>query len=311
MNKEVNIESVDDAIICWTRAAHTLRTDVFNAAKQAGIDKFVPTAPVPSQELQEALKAGLPRMFGRAVNEPFQVRATNTERSFEAVRCVKGADENDYKFLFSCEVNEKGTQVTVLKMNHATHASDNGVNIFKADIEADLNKVMQHRMQYLTPTQITKVAVAGLLTWRSQSMNDRGNVYLLPAKHVDDFSKFVEALPAHSTQFYIIPIAKGINKHIGKFGAQVMDQVEREINEAFDEILTECTLDPSGDIHDPSNRKEVGIRTKNHRIRRVEELTNKWIEHGNTYGATNSKIAQRIVDMKAWTEMMPVLQKSL
>ena len=103
MNKEVNIESVDDAIICWTRAAHTLRTDVFNAAKQAGIDKFVPTAPVPSQELQEALKAKLPRMFGRAVNEPFQVRATNTERSFEAVRCVKGADGFESTVIFQTQ----------------------------------------------------------------------------------------------------------------------------------------------------------------------------------------------------------------
>ena len=244
----IMIDEKSGGMAFWSGITDVPRDTVLGAATQIGIEKYVPEAPPVSTALYVAMEEFISTTFGKRRHQPLRVLRTQTPRTFEAVRSIRGDDKNEHKFLFSAKVDDQGG-VTVLETNGFRQVDDNGVT-FSDDyrLRHELQHMVNKQLTILPGPTVTQILCKGLKRWGCQCMNDRGGLWFLPLDVVPHYRTWSEGLAHTGCRFTHCEVQVS---HNPEFVEHLLDELRAEVVKGLGEI-TEDMLSAEGGMQDRS-----------------------------------------------------------
>lgn len=282
-------------IAMWSNVCDVPRHDVLDAATKAGIERHVPAQPPFSTTLRDSMEDVAKSLFAKRRNEPIQLMQTAASRTFECVRCVRGAADNDHRFLFSAEIDATG-QVNLLKLSDINHVTDHGKVVWAQDLSRILQDAVVKRLTILPGPVVTKVIAAGLRDWGGQSLISRGGVWFFPASCRDKYVAWCERL-----------------KPAGICFTHVEVQVSRN-PDFVDHLLTELTNEVGAGLKDIQSDIMNGTATQdrsvNLRIERTQEFLCKITQYEEITGRTMGDLRRCVDAIKSSLSLQRMVSRS-
>jgi hypothetical protein len=208
---------------------------------------------------------------------------------------VRGAADNDHRFLFSAEIDATG-QVNLLKLADNDHVMDHGKAVWAQDLARILQEAVLKRLTILPGPTVTKVIAAGLRDWGGQSLISRGGVWFFPASCRDKYVAWCERL-----------------KPCGICFTHVEVQVSRN-PDFVDHLLTELTNEVGAGLKeiqaDILNGTATQDRSVNLRIDKTQEFLSKISQYEHITGRTMNDLRECVEAIKGSLNLQRMMSKS-
>lgn len=209
------------------------------ACARAACERFVPAVPPQSTALRDCVLECARVHFGRKRRQPIIVRELQDHGSFQAVRVVPGATENQYQHLFSARYsNPEQWQVRLV--------GTSGLY----DLETALQRAVLDARDYLPSAVVSQIMVRMLRKWEATLLKDDGGLWFLPGVHLHEYRVVAEWLMGfgprfHVTQFEVASDPSTVD--------HVLSKLRVEVTEGIDEIMQDV-LTAEGGMQDRSIR---------------------------------------------------------
>lgn len=265
--------------ICILSTKSALRMDVFEAAVQAGIERFVPARPPMTTILRDSMKIVGESLFGRRRKQPISVRRLDAPSEFECVRVVTqpGTLKNRYDFLFSATIHE--WQPRILSMM--------GGGPTMAGLSDELGQAVAYRRLYLPGPIVSQVVTRGLKSWGALSMSEHGGVWFLDGQFLPQYRAFANHLRGNGTgpKFTVHQVEIASDPDTV---AHVLDLLGAEVSEGVQSIMDDV-MNAQGGMSD---------RSVNIRIERANTFLSKVQQYESLLGRPLPELVAAIEQAK-------------
>ena len=289
-------------IAFWRCLKDVPRSAVLSAADKIGIGHLVPAEPPLPTTLRTAMEDVATTVFGKRRHEPIQTLQTAQPRTFECVRCVRGAHDNEHRFLFSATVDAAG-QARILKTNRVVDplhsvcgVEDEGTFVSLSDIHRLLQDTVDQRLLMLPGTVVTRIISTALRSWGGISINDRGGLWFFPASCKARYRTWCRHMEAAGCAFTYAEVQVS---HNPEFVSHLLDEVTAEVLDGVREIQQDMLV--GGSLQDR------GIRL---RLARVEAFFSRITQYEAITGRTLSELRGCVEGVRSALGMQRILEKS-
>lgn len=245
----ITIDEKSGGMAFWSGITDVSRDTVHAAAAAIGIEKYVPEAPPASTALYESMEKYIAERFGKVKHQPLRVLRTQQPRTFEAVRCLRGDDKNEHKFLFSATVQDDGS-ISVLATNGLHEVRDNGCAVSEYILHSDVQELVRTQLTILPGPYVTGILCKGLKRWGCQALNDRGGLWFLPQEIVPLYRTWAEHLYPTGCRFTHCEVTVS---HNPEFVEHLLDNLREEVVQGLNDITNDM-MSADGGMQDRSIR---------------------------------------------------------
>jgi hypothetical protein len=245
----IMIDEKSGGMAFWSGITDVARDMVHSAAAAIGIEKYVPEAPPASTALYESMEKYIAERFGKVKHQPLRVLRTQQPRTFEAVRCLRGDDKNEHRFLFSASVEDDGC-IKVLAANNGGWVADNGCTVSDISLHNDVQELVRKQLTILPGPYVTGILCKGLKRWGCQALNDRGGLWFLPTEVVPLYRTWAEHLYPTGCRFTHCEVTVS---HNPEFVEHLLDNLREEVVQGLNDITNDM-MSADGGMQDRSIR---------------------------------------------------------